>query len=95
MQNAFSCKIIWTIIHFNTNESLKFSFSFHVSILLTSTYDRYGAYAGCYKGKVTRKSNTGEIKQNTTVDVEVALWFEILHKKANKNLSYKAVGLQH
>lgn len=58
-------------------------------------YDRYRAYAGCYKGKVTRKSNTREIKQNTTADVKVGLCFEILHKKANKNFSSKAVRLEH
>lgn len=57
-------------------------------------YDRYRAYAGCYKGKVTRKSNTREIKQNTTA-VKVGLCFEVLHKEANKNFSCKAVGLEH
>lgn len=95
-ENAFSYKLNGCLfILFNTNASLKFSFSFHISALLTSTSDRQGAYAGCSKGTVTRKSNTREIKQNSSADIKVALCFEILHKKANKNLSYQAVGLQH
>lgn len=36
-----------------------------------------------------------EIKENLTGDAEVPLCFQIFPKNANRNLSYKAVGLQH
>lgn len=70
---------------------MKFSFSFDISVLLTTLYGTDRAYAGCCKGKVTTKSDTREIKQNPTADAKVVLCFEIFPKKANRNLSYKAV----
>lgn len=54
------------------------------------------AYAGCCKGKAPQSQIPGrEIKQNPIVDAEVALCYEIFPKNANRNLSYKALGLQH
>lgn len=67
-----------------------------MSILLTTPYDTHRAYAGCCKGKAP-KSDTREGNQtgNPTADAEVALCFEIFLENPNRNLSYKAVGLQH
>lgn len=69
--------------------------SFDISILLSTPYDTHRAYAGCCKARAPQSQTPGrEIKQNPTADAEV-LCFEIFPKNANRNLSYKAVGLQH